>query len=354
MDEAASPLIPSFALDLSDVPLAERDGRWRDMFVRNHDILDRPQVLEAQGRVFRLGQAVVTDTVQHRSFVRDRSRTRRDGVDNVLISVELTGPMQVETERGRQSVEAGRVTLFDNARPTIKRGDFGRTLVMGVPRQLVDAALPGVDLHATTLGAGGGLLAEHLRNLRQGLPTTSMAAGPALVSATVAMLAACLSPTGERLEEAQPTLAGALLTRAKRYIRANCVEPDLTPERVATAVGASRTSLYRAFEPEGGVAEAIRRARLEAARAALRDVHDPRRIGEIAFAYGFNSEAQFSRSVRAAFGATPTELRRGHGGDGLYVPAAENRWVKKPLGKPTPQSAEVIALRPRSRAAGAG
>lgn len=342
MAEPAAPLIASSTLDLADVPVAERDAKWREVFVRNYDVVGRPEILDAQGRIFRFGQAVLTDTVQPRSFARDASRVRRDSNDNILISMELTGDMHVVQDGREERVEAGRITLFDVGRPITKLGDYGRTLVLSVPRELVEAALPGVDLHALTLGGSGALLAEHFRTLRMLLPSTPLTSAPALVTATLAMLAASVAPSADRVEQARPALSGALLTRAKRYIRENLLSPELTPDGVARAVGASRTSLYRAFEPEGGVADFIRRSRLEAARAALQDARDPRRIGEIAFAYGFGSEAQFSRAVRAAFGMTPTELRRGQG-SGLYVPADENRWVRKPPGQPPEPGAEIIA-----------
>ena len=116
-------------------------------------------------------------------------------------------------------------------------------------------------------------------------------------------------PFGEPVEQARPALTLLLLQRARRFVRANCCDPGLTPEKVAAQIGASRTTLYRAFQPKGGISEYIRLSRLDAARAALTEPKDPRRISEIGYAHGFQSEAQFSRAMRAAFGATPSELR---------------------------------------------
>ena len=307
--EPASP-IPSRDLDLSGLPVKERGEAWRQAFRGQWEMPDLPPVLKVEGRAFDLGCALLVDTLHPSlSFVRSKAQARRDGADNIYVLTQMSGAYQLATEHGEDSIGPGGATLVDISRPVSRRASDGRTLCLSVSRELVEEALPDVDLHALRVGPGGALLSEHLRSLRTHLPAVERSAAPHLVRATMAMVAACVSPTPDRLEQARPTLKDALLTRAKRHVRAHHHDPALTPERVAAAIGASRTSLYRAFEPEGGVAAFIRNARLDAARRALQDPADTRRIGEIAFAYGFNSEAHFSRAMRAVFGAPPRDLR---------------------------------------------
>lgn len=302
--------IPSRDLDLSGLPVEERGEAWRQAFRGQWEMPDLPRVLEVQGRAFDLGCAMLVDTLHPSlAFARSKAQTRRDGADNIYVLTQVSGAYELATEQGEDSIGPGGATLVDISRPVSRRASDGRTLCLSVSRELVEEALPHFDLHALRVGPGGALLAEHLRSLRTHLPTVERSAAPHLVRATVTMVAACVSPTADRLEQARPTLKDAVLTRAKRHVRAHHHDPALTPERVAAAIGASRTSLYRAFEPEGGVAAFIRSARLDAARRALQDPADGRRIGEIAFAHGFGSEAHFSRAMRAAFGATPRDLR---------------------------------------------
>jgi AraC-like DNA-binding protein len=311
MQTAEGAIVRSFALDLSRLPESDREAAWRKASGPHFELQDLPRRMEARGRAWDLGPVVLTDTLHPRqTFVRDIARARRDGVDHLLVSVELTEGFKCETPRGQELVSPHRVTVFDVARPSMKVASAGRTICMAVSRDLMDEVLPGIDLHGLTLGPSGALMAEHLRSLSAFLPQTPAKAAPHLARATVHMLAACVLPSAERLEAARPALSEALLQRAKRYIRANCQDPGLTPETVAAEIGASRTSLYRAFQSEGGVSEFIRATRLDAARAALVDPADRRRIGEIAFAYGFGSEAHFSRAIRNAFGVSPGELRR--------------------------------------------
>ena len=270
-----------------------------------------PPVLEVSGRAFDLGRAVLADTI-HPSleFVRDSRITRRDGADNIYVLTQVAGSYEMATDSVEGRVGSGQVTLFDIARPVSRRAFPGRTLCLSVGRELVDEVMPGKDVHALRVTTGGSLMAEHLRGLRAHLPSMPMAAATHLVRSALHTLAACVLPTPDRLEQARPALTEALLSRAKRYIHAHCEEPSLSPDHIAVAVGSSRSGLYRAFEPEGGVAAYIRGARLQAARAALQNRDDHRRIGEIGYAYGFLSESQFSRAIRSAFGASPSELRR--------------------------------------------
>lgn len=353
MDQVLGPLIPIYGFDLGQMPVGDRGDAWRKANGDHFDMLDLPREIEARGRGYDLGRLMFTDTVHPRqTFVRDRARTRRDGVDHLLVSLELTHGFGLETDTRQDVVGVGRVTLFDIARPVTKVALPGRTLCMAISRDFMEEALPGIDLHGVTLNGAGALMAEHIKNLSVHLPHTEQAAAPHIARATVQMLAACALPSAERIERVRPTLAAALVSRAKRYIRDHCRDPELSPDSVARAVNASRTTLYRAFEPEGGVSEFIRGARLDVARAALADPGDLRRIGEIAFDYGFSSEAQFSRAMRAAFGASPSELRADP--EGFRSSLSPQIWSVRGWGREMPLTtasegagAEIIAWRPR-------
>lgn len=300
---------PSRDLGLGHLPVAERGEAWRQAFRERWIMPGLPPVLEVQGRSFDLGGAMLVDTIHPRlEFLRDAPTIRRDGGDDLYLLTQLSGGFRIETDSGVHEVAAGRFMAVDIARPVRRLASTGRTLCLAVSRELMEDTLPGLELRSAPLPAGD-WLSEHLRTFREHVPRIDAGAASDLLRSTLFLLRACAAPSPQHVAEAAPALSAALLSRARRYIRAHHGDPGLTPERIAGALGASRSSLYRAFEPEGGVAEAIRRARLEAARRALEDRADGRRIGEIAFACGFTSEAHFSRAVRQAFGAPPSSLR---------------------------------------------
>ena len=96
-----------------------------------------------------------------------------------------------------------------------------------------------------------------------------------------------------------------------RYVEGNLTARDLGAEKLASAFGLSRATLYRLFEPVGGVASFIRERRLAHARQELtRAGLQNRRIGPIAYQAGFHSIAAFNRAFRATYGDTPRNVRK--------------------------------------------
>jgi AraC-like DNA-binding protein len=86
-------------------------------------------------------------------------------------------------------------------------------------------------------------------------------------------------------------------------------------DKLARTFGLSRASLYRLFEPVGGVASYIRTRRLARARQELTTPGlEDRRIGPIAYRAGFQSIPAFNRAFRAAYGQTPRGTRKPEGG----------------------------------------
>jgi len=114
------------------------------------------------------------------------------------------------------------------------------------------------------------------------------------------------------LEGARPPSPGSedsfQLAKAIDFIERNLTSRDLTPARVADAVHVSRSALYRMFGPTGGVNRYIVRARLDRAWKVLADAARARRVSEVAFDLGFQSEAHFCRVFRRAFGVTPGHI----------------------------------------------
>jgi AraC-like DNA-binding protein len=98
------------------------------------------------------------------------------------------------------------------------------------------------------------------------------------------------------------------LAKAIDFIERNLTSRDLTPARVADAVHVSRSTLYRMFGPTGGVNRYIVRARLDRAWKVLAEEARARRVSEVAFDLGFQSEAHFCRVFRRTFGVTPGHI----------------------------------------------
>ena len=94
----------------------------------------------------------------------------------------------------------------------------------------------------------------------------------------------------------------------RRFIDRNLAAPKLGPEMIAASFGLSRSTLYRLFEPTGGLSAYIRDVRM---RRAYEEITSParanRRIGPAAFALGFRNFSAFSRAFRETYGLTPAK-----------------------------------------------
>lgn len=101
------------------------------------------------------------------------------------------------------------------------------------------------------------------------------------------------------------------LWRAKTYIREHLADEELNAESISRAIGLSTRQLSRIFELDGiSITRHIWSSRLEQCRMDLQN-YDLRHlaVSDVAFRWGFNHLAHFSRSYRDRFGETPSMTR---------------------------------------------
>ena len=113
-----------------------------------------------------------------------------------------------------------------------------------------------------------------------------------------------------RAQRRAPTIAprDQLFARiSSGYIEARLEDASLSPKKIAEDNGISLRYLYSLFSEHGlTVSGWVRRRRLLHCRAEL---DRPRSITEIAYRWGFNDSAHFSRLFKASFGVSPTQYR---------------------------------------------
>jgi AraC-like DNA-binding protein len=112
------------------------------------------------------------------------------------------------------------------------------------------------------------------------------------------------------LKGSKPALARAMaFDLARRYVRANLHDSDLSPDSVVDSLGLSRPAVYRLFQHEGGLGAYIRHLRLRSAADEL--VAWPGlAVQDIGFAAGFRSPSDFTRAFRRAYGMAPQDMRQ--------------------------------------------
>ena len=100
--------------------------------------------------------------------------------------------------------------------------------------------------------------------------------------------------------------------RIKKAVQLNLRNPDLDVDLIADSVGLSARQVHRLFADEGmSLMRWVWVQRLEQCyRELSQDESGKRSISDVAFAWGFNDQAHFSRAFRKQFGIAPRELRR--------------------------------------------
>jgi AraC-like DNA-binding protein len=101
-----------------------------------------------------------------------------------------------------------------------------------------------------------------------------------------------------------------LFARISGYIEARLEDATLSPKKIAEDNGISVRYLYTLFSEQGmTVSGWVRRRRLLHCRAELDGAATEASITEIAYRWGLNDSAHFSRLFKASFGMSPTQYR---------------------------------------------
>ncbi len=309
--------VPSSVLDTAPVPQRERFALWREALSSTHETTlpedGDPTRFSAFARAWNLGASLVIET---RATAQILSRTaaaiRADQVDHYIFRLQRGGRWRGDADGRAADAEPGGVMVLDMARTTTAQGTDIDNINVLLPRDALDSLLPPFDMHGMPLhGAMAVLLRNHLVALVETLPHIPRDHAAEVAQATCRLVAACLAPSRELAARAEAPLSLARLTEVRRYIDRHLTAPALTPDAICKALGMSRSTLYAACEPRGGVAAFIQRRRLERVHALLSEPRERRRISDIAYQHGFVSKAHFSRAFRNAFGVTPREARGG-------------------------------------------
>ncbi|WP_194841887.1 helix-turn-helix domain-containing protein [Marinobacter nauticus] len=106
------------------------------------------------------------------------------------------------------------------------------------------------------------------------------------------------------------------ISRVRQCIEDRLREPGLSIESIAAQLNMSPGHLHRLFRDQlQSPAQYLWTRRLDACSRELLDARRAKAtVSEIAFGWGFNDAAHFSRSFKARFGCSPREWRRQSGG----------------------------------------
>lgn len=235
--------------------------------------------------------------------------------ESYKLVLQVRGRGIVEQHHRRVLLEPGGWVLYDPRSPyAITNRERCTLFVTQVPRTLLGGLTPGP--HAGELGRDNvaglhGVFGSYLCALSDQLPTLADAVGQAVSESVLGLLGSTLAE--QRRCSGEPVALPAVLKlRVRQYIHAHLSDPDLSIPRIAEALRCSTRYLHKVFEDEDvSLERLIWSARLERCRAALlQDANARRSAAEIGFAWGFKSNAHFSRLFKRHYGITPGTCQR--------------------------------------------
>ncbi len=310
---------------------AERWDHWTDVALAAVDgapLVDGAD-FSATRRLGRTGLGTVIHTAsQPLTVERSRARIARDGLDDVclVMMTEGRGRMDAGT-RGEDALHDGDMVLFDVARPyTTTALTPYEELRLYVPRRVFAARVGRIEslagLRIPGQGALAALFSRYLADLSAAMPSLTGPEAEAGMDGVLHLftgLVRAQAPVPVPVPVPVPAAAGdgggrpsrdALLALADHHIAASLGDPGLDAAALARALGVSRSRLYEAFAARGGVAAAIRDARLERVRLRSTSPGDRHRtLEEVALACGFTDYPSFTRAFRRRFGLSPRDAR---------------------------------------------
>ncbi len=300
----------------ADMPARERFGAWRDTLSATHldwDLVGTEPDFHADVTERRVNDLrLVGCRCDPCEGFRASDHLARQENDYIGILFELAGSELVRQGDREATLSPGDFVIWDSRHQMEFRVlEPLKKITILVPRTAMRRFLPEVDAIVGMCVEGadglGPLVGAHLRQLSAALETLEDRDLRLVTDTTLELVSAGLRPKLESL----PFVGGDLFDRLRAYIDERLPDPELSPSQIAEENKISVRYLHKIFSSRGqSVSRWIQKQRLYRCRRALEQDARERSITDIAFAWGFNDTAHFSRSFRAEFGTSPREFRK--------------------------------------------
>lgn len=325
----ASGRLVSHLIRMDDFEPGDRFDAAFDFYTGVMDIFTPPEkrrLLVGWVEHWELGELLLMDGISDELTIRrSRAHVAQDDLDHWIIRATRRGRLISCTDDRSYAATRGDIVLETLAEPFVDNWTPAGWVSVMIPRDALPELMPYFAEHGTgpILGSAAFLLADFLLALADRLPDAEERDRDRFARTLRMMIASCLqveTSGGRRALEADMPLARE---RVRRVIRANLGSARLDPERIGRLAGISRSTLYRMFEPYGGVLSFVQAMRLDRVYRDLAEGAQPGglTIAEIAERRGFHNTPAFNRAFRRRFGCTPGEVRAA-AREGSYLPAA--------------------------------
>jgi AraC-like DNA-binding protein len=283
--------------------------------------LGAPDDFSVRSKIIAVDQAPLIDArVGAVQYDRTPRHIARGGIDYYHVGLCVDGEMTYTAGRRSVTVREGDLCLIDTAQPACtvltagRNSKRSRNIALTLPRSSLAPLLAAPDGVTGSLisrdSRHGRLLAEHFWAICKNGGATGLGAAMPGSNALAALVADAVGSARNAEVTVDRANRDLLLASIKRHIDANLQTKAISVEQLCRNFKLSRATLYRLFEPEGGLWRYVQDQKLNRAFARLASpaaAHT--RIIDLAVDLHFASDTTFVRAFRRRFGITPGEVR---------------------------------------------
>jgi AraC-like DNA-binding protein len=245
-----------------------------------------------------------------------RSKSNAGAVpDCIKLLLQVRGRCRVDQGGRTAELRPGSWCVYDSWRPySLSNAGGIEQIVIQIPReQILGRSLTRLDepfLADPQRSSMAQIAASFIRSYAD--PTLTPKDGDEFLAETTVGFVRRMLHANISLRHSAQTPSMLLRARIRQYILAHLSDPDLSIDRIAAAMGCSKRYLHQVFAAEDITIERhIWRLRIDHCCEALTQRgQSEKSISAIAFEWGFNSSAHFSRLFKAQVGMAPTSYRR--------------------------------------------
>ncbi|MCF8473935.1 MAG: transcriptional regulator FeaR [Emcibacter sp.] len=246
-------------------------------------------------------------------IIRSQKHVAKEDNQNYFLIMQMQGEAHLSQRNNEAFLKPGDMAFIDSGYPCEFAYDgFMRQISLHIPRKRLENCIPYGSIEAAQTISGavgmGAVIKNFLSSSYHEASFIARCDDDAVEDALMNLLSATLR--GYAAERMQ-ILPSKQLLQIQDVIEQNLTELDLSPSMIAKLCGLSTRHLHRLFQADGiSFGEWVRKRRLwEARRQLANKKFSDHSIIDIAFHWGFNDAAHFSRSFRQEFGLSPRQYR---------------------------------------------
>jgi len=253
-------------------------------------------------------------TASRHRIVRTPTYPKRENSDFLKVVLQVKGISCFEQGSQRVVLSPGEWSVYDTALPyRIIVPEDTETLATLVPRDNIK--MPRIHMDEILLRKFSGtrgvwkLALQFMVSAFEEIPTITPEAEWEIAGAISNLIRLTMLDATEI--QAEVSLPQVWRERIKSYIIGHLRDPELSIDRIAVALNCTKRYIHKVFQCEGTtVSESILRMRLARCREDLRNPARSRNsITEIAYSWGFNNPAHFSKAFKDEFHISPSCFR---------------------------------------------